>query len=567
MLKAHQRWGLVAVTSAILAYCLTSRFGFVFDDRKQVLENSTLAHLGSIPGYFSHPGGYLVGDFSYYRPLFGVWTNLNYFMFGLHPSGWHIALLLLHAFVVFLCFHMLLALLGDVAAAATGALIFAVHPIHVESVAWISGSTDPLAAAFLLVAFLSYLKAREKPALIFFSWLAFAASLLCKETALIFPFLILSYALLLGDENQRKLQSAVKSAAPYFAVTAIYTAVRIHVLGGFSHTLTPLPLKVVLLTLPSIVIFYLGLLLAPTGLSPFYDTPYIKTASVTGFLAPTLILLMLGGILTVWVLHLRKSGQAKASRQVVFFLAWTIFLLVPAFNLTALDIGEIAHDRYLYLPSIGVCALIALVMKGAGERLHLSVYFRNLAVAAVAIILCTATIAQSVFWKDDMTLYKRGASMAPANMGAQSNLANTYFEAGDFEHGIAVYKRILMLDPSFVNSYYNLGVAYYKLGDHAQAQSYLQKAISLRPTPGSYFYLGLAQLKKGDLASAQESLRVATQWSPERFDFHAALAVVYEAEGKLPLALQEFEQALSLNLQNQTIRNEIAKIKAQLGQT
>lgn len=539
----------------------------MFDDRKQVLENSTLTHLGSIPGYFSHPGGYLVGDFSYYRPLFGAWTNLNYFMFRLNPSGWHVALLLLHALVVFLCFRVLLAVLEDLAAAAIGALLFAVHPIHVESVAWISGSTDPLAAVFLLLAFLFYLKARKNRTLIFLSWLAFAASLLCKETALVFPFVILSYVLLLGDENQRKIRSAIISAIPYFVITGIYTAVRIHVLGTFSNTLTPLPFTVVLLTLPSVMVFYISLLLAPLGLSPFYDTPYVKTASLTGFFTPVLILLMIGGILVVWGLHLKKSAHGKAARQVAFFLVWTILLLVPAFNLTALDNGEIAHDRYLYLPSIGFCTLVALAIKDAGERLKLSASFRNFVVAAATIIFCTATIAQSVFWKDDMSLYKRGATMAPRNVGAQSNLANMYFEIGDFKQGIALHQKILKLDPKFTSSYYNLGVAYYNLGDLVQAQSYLQQAISMRPTPDSYFYLGLVQFKKGDLASAEGSLRIAAQWSNQRPDLHAALGVLYETEGKLPLALQELELALSLNPQNQNIRNEVTKIKSRLGQT
>jgi len=567
MLKTDQRSGLLVVTSAILAYCLTPQFGFVFDDRKQVLENSTLAHLGSIPGYFTHPGGYLVGDFSYYRPLFGAWTNLNYFAFGLHPAGWHVTLLLLHTCVAFLCFRMLLALLGDLAAATIGALLFAIHPIHVESVAWISGATDPLAAAFLLLAFLIYLKARENRTLIFFSWLLFAASLLCKETALVFPFVVLSYMLLLGDEKQRKIRSAIIEIGPYFLIAGIYTAVRIHVLGGFSHTLTPLPFKVVLLTLPSVMVFYLRLLLFPLGLSPFYYTPYVKTAPLAGFFTPLLILLIIGGVLAVWVRRLKNTEDAKAPRQAGFFVAWMILLLVPAFNLTALDMGEIAHDRYLYLPSIGLCALVALLAKEAGERLKVSPAFRNFAVAALAIILCTATVAQSVFWKDDMSLYKRGASMAPNNMGAQNNLANVYLDRGDFEHGIAIQQRILQFDPSFVNSYFNLGVAYYKLGDQSRAKSYLQKAISMRPTPDSYFYLGLAEFKKGELAAAEESLRIATEWSGQRADFHAVLGVLYETEGKLPLALQELETALSLNQGNQNVRNEIEKIKARLGQT
>ena len=300
---------------------------------------------------------------------------------------------------------------------------------------------------------------------------------------------------------------------------------RIQVLGAFSHTLTLLPAKVWLLTLPSVMVFYFRLLVVPAGLSPFYDTPYIKTASFTGFFLPLLELFAIGGMLVCWVLRQRKSGQVKASRQTAFFVCWMVILLVPALNLAALDMGEIAHDRYLYLPSIGFCALVAIGMKQAAEHLQVSATFRRMAVASVAVVLLrAAAIAQSAFWKDDLQLYKRGASIAQSNLDAQNNLANIYFENGDFEHGIATHQRILKVNPSFVDSYFNLGVAYYKLGDQTQAQSYLRQAISMRPSPESYFYLGLAQFKTGDMASAREkSLRTAAQWGRQQPDFHAAL--------------------------------------------
>jgi tetratricopeptide (TPR) repeat protein len=568
MLKADQRSSFLVLSVAILAYCATPWFGFVFDDRKQVLANSTLLHPGSIPGYFLHAGGYLSGDFSYYRPLFGTWMNLNYFLFGLHAPGWHLALLLLHALAAFLCYRLLRAILQDEGMATLGALLFAVHPVHVESVAWVSGSTDPLAAVFILLAFLFYLGARENGLLNVLSWLAFAASLLCKETALLFPFVMLSNGLLMGEETGNKARRALARAIPYFVVAGLYLVARIHVLGAFSHTLAPLPLKVLLFTLPSVAIFYVRQLIVPSGLSPFYDTPYVRTASLTGFGLPVLLLLAIGALLAMWIRSLRKTvtAETKTSRQIAFFIVWTLFFLVPAFNLSALDPGEIAHDRYLYLPSIGFCAVLAIVLKQLAARLKLSAGVRRLAAAGIGIVFCAATIAQSLYWKDDLSLYKRGAAMAPNNINAQNNLANIYLETGDYARGIAAHERILQLNPSFVDSYFNLGLAYYNQGDFVRAQFYLREAIARQPAPASYFYLGLAQFKKGDLLAAEQSLRAANQLDPRRPDFHAALGVLYETEEKLPLALQELEQALALNPQNSNIQKEVAKIKRQLGQ-
>jgi protein O-mannosyl-transferase len=273
-------------------------------------------------------------------------------------------------------------------------------------------------------------------------------------------------------------------------------------------------------------------------------------------------------LLAWWIRGLRKLNDDHESRarQAVFFVMWVILFLIPAFNLSALDAGEIAHDRYLYLPSIGFCALAGIALKQLAEKLHLAPPIRTFAVAGLGIILCAATIAQSVFWKDDLNLYKRGASVAPNNINAQNNLGNIYLETGDFEHGIAAHQKILRLNPRFVDSYFNLGLAYYNLGDMTQAQSYLQQAIALRPSAQTYFYLGLAQFKKGERTQAEQSLRIAAQLEPGRPDFHAALGVLYETESRLPLALQELEKALSLNPQNTSVRNEVAKIQRQLGQ-
>jgi Tfp pilus assembly protein PilF len=390
---------------------------------------------------------------------------------------------------------------------------------------------------------------------------------LCKETALLFPALVLLHGLLLGT-NARRVAAALKQAAPYFVIAAIYIAIRIQVMGAFSHTLTQLSPATLLLTLPSVALFYVRMLFFPTRLSPFYDTPYVTKASFNSFVLPLLALIAIAALLAWWIRGLRRLNGDRESRarQAVFFLIWAILFLIPAFNLSALDPGEIAHDRYLYLPSIGFCALAGIALKQLAEKLHLAPPIRTFAVAGLGIILCTATIAQSVFWKDDLNLYKRGASIAPNNINAQNNLGNVYLETGDFEHGIAAHQKILRLNPRFVDSYFNLGLAYYNLGDMTQAQSYLQQAIALRPSAQTYFYLGLAQFKKGERTQAEQCLQIAAQLEPGRPDFHAALGVLYETEGKLPLALQELEKALSLNPQNTSVRNEVAKIQRQMGQ-
>jgi len=414
---------------------------------------------------------------------------------------------------------------------------------------------------------LFYLNSQTNVKTSILGWLAFAASLLCKETALLFPFLILCHSLLLGNDT-RRLTTAIKASTPYFLLAAVYLAVRIQVMGGFSHTSTPLSSGTLLLTLPSVALFYVRLLVFPAGLSPFYDTPYVSAPSFTGFVFPVLGLLAIVLLLVWWTRGFPQPDgpAAKRSRQVIFFAAWTVAFLVPALNLSALDAGEIAHDRYLYLPSIGFSALAGIALQQLGGKLRLSEAARTAVCGGLGIILCIATIVQTGFWKDDLSLYTRGASVAPNNINAQNNLANIYLETGDFDRGIAAHQRLLKLNPGHVDSYFNLGLAYYNLGDFARSQPYFQRAIELRPTAQTYFFLGLAQLKTGNLAAAEQSLQNAVRMDQGRPDLHAALGVTYESEGKLPLALQEFETALTLNPQKVSIRNEITKVKGLLGQ-
>jgi len=566
-------WALPLICLAgTIAYLAVPSFQFVYDDRFQILENSTLLHISSIPQYFLHHVWSYIPDMppSYYRPLFSTWLNLNYALFGPHAAGWHIAALCVHLLASVLTYRLVSTIFGDRATGLLAGLLFAVHPAHVESVAWVSGITDPLTAVFVITAFLAYRKARNargwmRVLTISASLTCFACALLTKETALLFPILLILDFLLLS-KNEQSPSTVVASVLPFVLLAAGYCLIRVKVIGSFSPTHIPLPTATLVYTLPSVLFFYLGLLLFPVGLSLFYDTPYVTGPDFLHFWIPSFVLI---GAAAITYACIRQLGVNRASgedyrKRCVFFLLWAALFLIPALNLKALDPGEIAHDRYLYIPSIGLFAVAALLVRQLAARMTLPRRMQAVLGAALVGLLAFATAMQSFYWKSDFVLYRRGVSVGPGNLSARNNLANVYLESGDFERGIALHREILEKNPSHAESYYNIGMVYFNQGNFITAENYFKKALTLRTRSDWYFRLGIAQFKNGELAAAEGSLTQALYGAPQQSEFHIALGAVYEAEGKLNLALQEFETAQRLDPANQPVRNEIIKIKQKL---
>ena len=149
---------------AFLAYVPTLGFQFVYDDKPQILQNPAIRAWHYLPNYFTshvwaelypHVGG------DYYRPVFLLWFRLNHAMFGVNPEGWHLTTVLCHVAATWLVFRLVRRLAASPWIAFSAATLFALHPVHIESVAWVSGVTDPLLAIFLLGSFLAYLQFRE----------------------------------------------------------------------------------------------------------------------------------------------------------------------------------------------------------------------------------------------------------------------------------------------------------------------------------------------------------------------------------------------------------------------
>lgn len=578
-------WAAVSLIllATFLVYSNTLGFNFVYDDRGQILANVQVHAWRYLPHYFlervwsfAYPG--IHGN--YYRPLFLLFLLLNYKIFGPYAAGWHLVSVAAHMGVTYLVYVLARRLTGDGRTALIAALIFGLHPVHIESVAWISGVTDPLLALFLLPAFLCYLNARERAARRR-SWLAaslalYGLAMLSKETALILPILIFTFEWLWqdapGSSGFRPVFERTRTAAarivPFLLLTFVYLAVRWRVLEGLGHTMVPLGVWTIMLTWPQLLLFYLWHLIWPFSLSVFYNVPYVTTPGLVPVILPLAGLAAVVFLVFLGVQRLERAAPGNG-RLAVFLCSWILIPFIPLLDLSMLPVGEIAHDRYLYLPSIGFSILLAMALRRIGlGRLKLLGLpaLQAAAVLLLVLVFGISTAAQDRYWANDMKLYSRGVSRTPQNKLARTNLGNAMGEQGRYAEALVLYREVLARDPDFWLAIYNTGYTYYRMGRLREAEKYLKRAIAVNGVDSDeYFYLGLTWLKLGDVNDAEKAVRHALQLQPGGLAYHFALGMILKLKGDIPGALAEFKEELR-NFPGETgAAQQIQAIRSQTG--
>jgi protein O-mannosyl-transferase len=527
---------------AILTFIATLRFGFVYDDNLQIVNDPLIRGWHTLPLLFKtdvwrfwHPA--MVGN--YWRPFFMLWLMLNFKVFGLNAAGWHFTSVLVHAIASYLCYRVAKRLSGDSILALAAGLIFAVHPVHIETVAWVSGVTDSLMAIFFLGSLLCFLRgweeSRSRPWWFVTSSLLFAGALLCKETAAVLPAVAVGYLLLLGKETSggRRLRGAVLPLLMYGVVFGAYWVGRHLALQGIGHSPFQLGLAPLILTWPSLLWFYLGHLVWPVGLSVLYDRLPVLHADWRHFWMP-----LLGTVTLIMAVTavIRKEQRRLALFAAILFLA----PLMPAFVLPAILPTDYAHDRYLYLPCFGFALLVGIVLK----RLQPETQVRNLApvLATVAIVigLSAATSAQMLYWANDLLLFDRATKISPGNLTAFDNLGQALLVRGKPNEAVSIFRQVLQVDPNNWLALYNLGLNDFQAGHYAEAEGYLVRAADARISDSDVAALLADTLNhEGKFAQAEVEIRRALTLRPNKFGYRKVLAEALDGQGKVLEARQE----------------------------
>ncbi|MBZ5662308.1 MAG: tetratricopeptide repeat protein [Acidobacteriia bacterium] len=561
--------GLLLLFTA-LPYLPALRYGFVYDDTTLALGPvSALARLTPVEFFFTsvwdlrHSA--IENNSRYYRPLFQTWFRVNAVFFGDHAAGWHLATLLVHLAVTALLFFFLRHHLRQAWAAFAGALIFGMHPVHVESVAWISGVPDPLVTLGVLGSFLLWQRSRERAraGLLLGSLSCYAAAQFTKEIAIVLPALIFLHVLTGAGENVETLgpgkdrfRSAFRQTLPFLGISMLYLGIRALAIPRVRTGSLPwVPARQAILTFPSVLLFYLRHLVWPVGLGLFYNIRLISSFKDTGFWVPLIALGVAVACTLAWLRIHPDSALLTA-------LSWLALPLLPALDLALFFKDDSVHDRYLYLPSVGFAFLCGIAVKKLlGEKPGTLQRYLFLACAAAVIVACASlTAVQSAPWQDNLSLYTRAARIS-TNPNARLFLASEYINGGRLPEARGILEGLTREQPESWSPHYYLGFVDYQLKDFPSAEIYLHRAIELDPAdPDEYFYLGLALFEENRLADASAQIHNAIATDPNREGYHYIAGLILVRQGEPDAAKTEFREELKHNSTNPLMRMQIEKL-------
>jgi tetratricopeptide (TPR) repeat protein len=471
-------------------------------------------------------------ELGYYRPvvLSSLWPTRAGRARAVAYHATNVALHIATSVLVFA--HSAGRLLATGRAAWLAALLFAIHPVHTESVAFVSGRTDLWAALLALAATLAWVpSARGAP-----TWrmaaaggMAFALAALAKETALMLPVVLLAWERLRTVGRPARGAPAITRWLPAAAVAvAVVFALRAFAAGvglGASGSLAEGTARIAADPLRALGVWshYLRLLVIPWPLNAAYGMSEYAPSAAT-IAGAALILL------ASFAAFPKSEGRIGAVA-----LAWTIAFLLPVSGIVAISATEIS-ERFLYLPSVGA----ALVLGHWADRALGAARWRipaAIACAALGAVFAAGTIARSAVWRDDLTLFRDIAATSPTRALAQSNLGLTYLKAGRAEEAAAAFERAIRLTPDFALAHTNLGLARQALGRHDLARQSFENAARLAPDhPGILINLGNGYLQRRRYAEAAAVYERIVRLRPGATDVQLQLGLVYAAGGDFSAA-------------------------------
>lgn len=557
-----------------------------FDDETYISQNPNV--LGgvtreSIPWAFST---FRTGN---WHPLTWMSLMLDAQLFGPGPAGFLRTNALFHTANVLLLFITLCQMTGARWKSAFVAALFAVHPLHVESVAWASERKDVLSVFFGLISIYCYTRFVQQHSWKWYAWafLAFAASLLSKQMLVTLPVLLLlldywplerasrgQAADAAGDHSLwATWRPLIVEKLPWFALTAVFCLIAIraqHAGGAISDTgLVPIDARIK--NAAVVYLIYIRKTLLPLDLAVFYPHPIDQIPLSVAIFAGTTLLL-----LTV-------SAVGLARRVPYLFVGWMWYLisLLPVIGLLQVG-GQQMADRYTYFPHIGLFMGLTWWLASLGSsRLWTKRLLPEIAVSALIGCSVIAWI-QTGYWADSLSVLHRALTVTPGSYFVHQNFAvvlvrkelyepaivhlhkalqydpenirtlvvlgNCYYRTHNLAGARAALERAVAKSPNDVAAIYLLGVIEYDDGKFEKARKLLSIAVTLKPDQPAYeFALGMACARCGDVTEAMQHLRHAVQLKPDFAEAHNGLGECYAQQGQTDRAIQEFQQALKIN--------------------
>jgi hypothetical protein len=481
---------------------------------------------------------------NYYRPVMHLTYMVDYHLFGLQPWGFHLTNAILHTLNTALVFLIASALFRKHGASTAGqrgawqntlhyylspplaaAIIFAIHPVNTEAVAWVAAIPELTFVFFSLCSFYLYITTPSFPARYILAPFFFLLATLSKETALTLPILLFAYDAAFNKKGGKMGLHYFRRYLPFIVAAGIYFALRLYALGGLAPQKPKhdyLTTFQYLLNVFPLTIEYFKTLLFPVNLTVFHV--FHPVFSIMEGKALASIFLIATFFMLLYVLK-RKSPLA------LFALLWIVIPLLPVLYIPGVGVYTLA-ERYLYLPSVGFGIFFAYTLTRIVKTLLSRdrkgmVTLLTIFLFVTIIFYAASTVKRNVTWKNEFTLWSDTVKKSPDSAIARYNLGIALFNRGLPDSAIAELKEAVRILPVYADAHYNLGAVYQDRGLFQDAVNEYMMVLQLSPGSVDAFYnLGLIYTETGFFYKAERAFLEAVKLKPDYTEAHSQLKQV-----------------------------------------
>ena len=571
--------GLLLIVATLGVFWQVRSHDFLnYDDDVYVSENSQVQE-----GFTrkSVIWAFTSGYASNWHPLTWLSHMLDCQLFGLNPGGHHLTNLMLHLANTLLLFLLLNRMTSAPYRSALVAALFALHPLHVESVAWVAERKDVLSTLFWMLTMWTYLLYVEHPRLgrYLLTLVVFTLGLMAKPMLVTLPcvLLLLDYwpldrlALRQPEDSinsgaQKGLSSSPQRSfllrlfwekVPFFVLAAVSSAVTFLVQqsSGAVKSVESFPLSIRIANGLVSYVSYIYKMIWPQHLAVFY--PH-QGSSLPMWLAGAAGLLLLG--ISVAVM---RAGRRHPYLAVGWL--WYLGTLVPVIGLVQVGLQEMA-DRYTYVPLIGLFIMIAWGIPELTRGWRYGRVVLRMAAGSLLAVLMVCTWMQLRHWRDNETLFKHALNTTANNFLAHDSLGNTLAQQGKIGEAIDHYSAALRIKPDYMNSHTNLGIALLQRGDVEQAITHFSAVLRYQSdSPEAHNNLGLAVARQGYVDRAIDHYFTAIRLKPDYPQAHNNLGNALASQGKFDQAISHYSEALRIKPEDAEAHSNLANVLASQG--
>jgi Flp pilus assembly protein TadD len=578
---------LAIVAAVAIVFAPVARHGFVnFDDPQYVSENPFISDGLTLRGI---AWAFTTGYAGNWHPLTWISHMLDVQVFGLSAGAHHVMNVVLHTASALLLFLLLYRITSAIGRSWFVAALFAVHPLHVESVAWIAERKDVLSALFWMLTIWAYVRYVHRPAVAPYSLVGvlFALGLMAKPMLVTLPVtLLLLDVWPLRRTNTRRL---IREKVPLFtlAIASSVVTFMVQQQAGAVKELASLPVSRRVANALVAYVSYTGKTLWPTNLAAIYPYP----DSIAGWQVAAAIAAL--AIVTWLAVRVRRDHP-----YVLIGWLWYLVTLIPVIGLIQVGSQPIA-DRYTYVPLIGLFIIVAWGVPEILARRRVTTTVLATAAVVVVAACVVAARAQVDHWRSSVALWQHAVSVTTDNYRAQGNLGHALAAEGRRDEAIQHYSEAVRIRPSYAEAHNNLGLALARQGRIEEAIPHYAEALRLLPDyfeahsnlgaalagTGRYtdainhfsiaarlqpehpqaqenlvrahYEFGRALAERGDIDQAIQQFLEALRLDPTNADVHYDLGVMFVRKGDLRAAINRFEEALRIDANHQDARRAL----------